>query len=841
MVGTKAANLLRLFQDGIPVPCGFCITVEALRTYDASSPEQDTKEIHSLDIPARIREEILAAYRDLTKASGIANKVAVRSSGVSEDLAQASFAGQYDTGLNIENEEQLIRAIKKVWVSSFSMRAEMYRKSKGGTHRPRQMAVIVQLMVNPEVAGVLFTRDPVAQEKEQMLVEYNRGLGDAVVAGTRVANQIRVRRDNFEITDTLDLDPQWDGVMKNRFRWEDLLKMSLRIEEIFKCPQDIEWAYDGQKFWILQSRPISTEKRRPSRQLWSRANAGEILPGVVTPLTWSIFKPMLQAAGRYIGRSLLTLQWNWHHPYGEFADSPRLFNGRAYMELISVYPGFGRFPGITPLLLEKVLGFEYHVCADDEIPKRTPRRHPVSVLRIVVYWLEVLNITHRLASGARKWTTKPLPGSAKPASQEIPNPSDVVREIDDLLKETSRVLAWHIQCTSVAFSSFGLLEGLVKKYLGEDEYQRFGTGLIVDFRNISTVKQSISIWDLSEALRKSPAAMKALYEAKDPGEFFSAVSADLGSGGFMELWKAFLLEFGERSSQEFELSVPHWDEDCSFILETLRTVLKGDVADPRQRLAHQLNLGSQHRNEIKALLKKEASAIERWLFNRLITTYSICVPLRENLKYCVVARFNSIRKRMLVLGAQMREMGMVSEVDDIFYLSYEEINHAVRNDFSLAGQILAHVESRKKEYEFYRRCPLADLLIIAEGRVMPLQLKRDGPRSVLQGIGCSNGQCVGIAYVLDSVVGLVSVPPGCIIIAPSIDPGLTPLFLTAAGLVTEIGGVLSHGATVARELGVPAVVGVPKATELIKNGQRIAVDGTAGKVYLLESEDQAQR
>lgn len=187
---------------------------------------------------------------------------------------------------------------------------------------------------------------------------------------------------------------------------------------------------------------------------------------------------------------------------------------------------------------------------------------------------------------------------------------------------------------------------------------------------------------------------------------------------------------------------------------------------------------------------------------------------------------------MLSLGMILKRMSLLSDPKDIFFLRYEEIKRLTHSSFAESGQTLSLVSARKKEHDQYRNDPLGDILVFSEGAMIPFALDKTDASGILQGIGCSLGQCTGKAHVVDSVLGTMSVPEGRILVAPSIDPGLTPLFLTAKGLVTEIGGVLSHGATVAREYGLPAVVGVQNATKLIKNGQTITVDGITGKVFL---------
>ena len=817
-VGSKAATLARLSQAGFPVPNGFCVTVEACGDFLSDS------------LLPGLQTQVSWAYRLLCQRHGSGVKVAVRSSASLEDLPGASFAGQYTSVLNVAGESDLLKAIKRCCASAFSPSVRAYQAQRNLHDAQIQMAVIVQVMIPADFAGVLFTVDPLGGDRTRLVVEMTPGLGDGVASGEMMPLHFSVdRRDGSLAAST----PSAIQLADTRMDWSLLSDLALRIEDLFQSPQDIEWAYN-EKFWILQSRPITVRPQRTCRQIWTRANAGEIMPEVVSPLTWSIFKPILQAAGLHRSRLPSMIHWKWRHPCGDWPDSPRLFNGRAYMELASVYASFGSLPGVTPDMLRRVLGFEFHLCREDELPCKRPRWHVMDPYRGARFWLEMLGITKTLPRQARRWLHQDESGSRASvvAIASEMQPQAVLDCIARLLREAARILGLHIHCTSMAFSAFGLLDRLVQKYADPEDARTFEAELVADFQSITTVQQGIAIWDLAQAAERVPQVREILFNVESADQTIEAWERYPEAIGFMELWDSFIARFGDRGTQEFELAVAHWDEDPSFVLQTMREILTHRRPNPRERLSQQREAGQRCVRRMMKRVRSGGSLGDTWLFRRLIAAYKEYVSLRENLKYCVISRFNSLRKLFIASGEVLVQRSLISNCDDIFFLRYDEILDLLGYPSQSASDVSALVARRKSEREEYTRSPAADVWVSTDGRELPVELPVWQDAKVLQGIGCSPGRIAGTARVLTLVKQDTAVLPGQILVTPSIDPGLTPLFLTAAGLVTEVGGVLSHGATVAREYGLPAVVGVPHATSIIRNGQQITVDGFTGLVHL---------
>lgn len=844
LVGGKAATLGTLLKAGCPVPDGFCITTKAyhdfvnaldqprLSTTQDASKDERIEAITAAPFPRDLRTQVLAAYHHLRRRHGGDMRVAVRSSASVEDLPDASFAGQYISVLDITNEASLLEAIKQCWLSAFSPQVQAYRKQRALDDARLQMAVIVQVMVSADFAGVLFTADPVTGDTTHLVVEMTPGLGDKVAAGKTMPFRLTLDRQAGTAAHSSPLAPGWRTANHGQIDWKPLVKLALRAEALFQSPQDIEWVYGDHRFSILQSRPITVPLRPTCRQIWTRANVGEIFPGVVSSLTWSIFEPVLHMAGSYRARSPLTLHHKWSHPCGAWPDSPRLFDGRVYMELASVYAGFGSLPGVSPHILQRMLGFEFHLCRPDELPEKHPRWHVMDPYRALRFWLEMAGITDTLAKKAEGWLREERANDfvSTGASRETQAELALCR-IDRLLPRTAKILGLHLQCTAMAFSALGLLDRLARKYAAPKEVEAFESGLVADFQGMSTVQQVIAIWDLAQAARQVPLVERTLFEESN-GHALEVWRNTPGALDFLMLWDSFIDRFGDRGVDEFELSAARWDQDPSLVLQAMREALDQQSPDPRERLERVQEVGQQQVQRMLECIKAKGSAWEVWFFRRLVVSYQRNTLLRENLKHSLVSKFNALRKAFIALGELLEQAGVISSCDGIFFLRYEEILEVIENPTQLSFNPNALIAQRKKDHTQWTSSAVSDVWVSMDGEESPMELPSWDNPDTLQGIGCSAGQVAGTARVLTSIREGVSLSPGQILVVPSIDPGWTPLFLTAGGLVTEIGGVLSHGATVAREYGLPAVVSVPDATKKIRDGQQIMIDGFTGLVHL---------
>lgn len=829
-----------MVQLGLPVPEGFCISADSF-LLDAQQRIQEWGEttIERSGVPAilypDVQKQVNAALNTLEEKYGKQVSLAVRSSAIQEDLPGASYAGQYKTILNVCGADRLLHSIAQCYSSAWSDSLHAYQSIKELT-TTSQIAIVVQVMVQADFSGILFTADPRTLDSSQLVVEMAIGLGDIVASGEVNPIRFSIDRKTGLIQKLQKIHEKSRDVDLSKVPWDELFNYAMSIESIFHAPQDIEWAYHENHFWILQSRPITTFLSSSPRLVWSRANVGEILPGVIKPLSWSIFKPILLKAGYYRDKSPLTIHWNWQHPSGKWPDSPRLAAGRVYMDLASVFTSFANSPGVNAEILQKVLGFEFNYLRANEFPIKRPRKHVADPMRWFLFWMEALGITHLLeiaASKRQKRFAKFLIGRNLDSlsNQNL----SIIKRIECLSEEAAKTFSLHLQTTSFAFSTFALMDALVKKYTTTSTAQRFETSLTSEFHEISTAQQTIAIWDLAHTIRENSYAWDALLHADPIRDVLKVWYKTPEAASVVEKWDVFISKFGDRGTQEFELSKAHWDEDPSIVLKTVREIIESDQTNPYQRLSQNEDESTQLVHQIKKQIRENRGMLFSLFFSLLYKSFSHFVPLRENCKYQVIRWFNSIRKETLQLGENFVKQGFLETYDDIFYLTYREIKNIILHPVSKNKKLIkSTLIQRKNEDQTYHNKPTFDLIITYKENDIPISLKGNLQNNVLKGIPGCHGIAIGSAYVLELEQSISQISPGQILVTSSVDPGLTPLLINATGLVTEIGGFLSHGATLARELGIPTVVSVPQATKLIRNGQKIMVNGYNGEVKLIE-------
>jgi pyruvate,water dikinase len=789
LVGGKALSLAQLLRAGLPVPPGFCVTTQAYRRGE-------------LD-----REAIATAYRSLGEGS-----VAVRSSATAEDGVVSSFAGQQETFLGIEGVEDLLRAIAACWASLAGERAIAYRRAQGIEERGLAMAVVVQRLVAAEVAGVLFTRDPLSPEP-RLLVEASWGLGESVVGGHVVPDRFTLDRETGAMVDArrgtktverVGSEPRPVSAERrailclNEPQLRDLAALGRAIEEHFAAPRDVEWAWADGRFWMLQARPITATgaaereqvrqeeiaalraRTQPRGTVWARFNLSEILPEP-TPLTWAIVSRRLMSGAGGFGQMYRDLGFD----PSPALDTEGVFDlvcGRPYCNLSR-----------EPLLHHANLPLAHPFAELKADPRRalypTPRLDwwaaPWSFW--LVGWLDLWSLG-RASSRQRAL----LPHFAARFRGEIalpfvadlramPEPSTLA---DDALLPALEAV---IDRTLVRFARESLkptaLAALALATL-EDELA------------------SVMPREAAVALARELTMGARL----DPETDLPGALRDLAAGRLSRA--AFLSQFGHRGSQEMELSRPRWKEDAS-ALDGLRPGPEPAVPSIEARLAACTHLTPEQH----PLLLPAIRTVHEYL------------ALRETAKHLLMLGMARIRAILLELD---RRRGLHGS---IFYLVPEELPRL------LAGEDLGATiaqRRRRRALALGLECPevLFSDDLEAIGRPLPLP-SGEASGEVLEGVPLSGGVVEAIALVLEHPEGVTPPAEGYILVCPSTDPAWVPLFVPARGLVMETGGVLSHGAIVAREFGLPAVAGIAGATRRLRTGDRLRVDGTRGIVRLL--------
>lgn len=531
--------------------------------------------------------------------------------------------------------------------------------------------------------------------------------------------------------------------------------------------------------------------------IWTRANIAEVLPNVVTPLTWSIFKTTL------LHESTFSTQEGVESDTEKtFESGIRRIQGRIYIRLRDFLNSFCYLPFVTPRVLEQVLGVDLPAEVQHYAP---PWDMPVRLSQ-GLFLLNALGFGDRLARMAK--FMPPLPSS---------------HNMDDLLIWTSHCFHVHLKCTAYSIGAFALLAKCLRGWLPHRAEELLPT-LLVGRENLQTAAQGFSLQDIAERVRSYPALHRRLLQDVSLPRDSREILTLAGGLEFLELFDRFLESNGARAVEEFELAIPRWSEDSGFLLGVLKKLLETEEAvhhHGRKKL-------TMDRRAIIAQVNAELNPYRQWIFGRVLAAYSDFCTLRENMKYRLMEGYGRLRGYFLGSAEGLVRKGLILEEGDIFFLTLGEVRSLV-NSREHSRDLRADIMARRKRHDMWISQEVPPLLV--GGDHGPTDCAEDE----LSGIGCSAGIVEGRARVLKDVSQAHLLSPGEILVAKHTDPGWTLLFLVAKGLVTEVGGFLSHGATVAREYGLPAVVNVTGATSRIRTGDMIRVDGGRGLVIILTS------
>jgi rifampicin phosphotransferase len=877
VVGGKAANLGELIRAGLPVPPGFCITTEAYREVAASAAidfdalgavaagdlqrlaGQARGAILAATVPLAVARAVIDAYTRL----GADRPVAVRSSATAEDLPFASFAGQQDTYLHVVGADAVLDAVRRCWASLWTDRAVVYRGTNGIDHRSVRLAVVVQRMVDAEVAGVLFTANPVTGRRRQAVIDASPGLGEAVVSGAvnpdhfvveTATGQIVERRlgdKRVEVralagggTQHVERADRADEACLTDDQVRALAALGDRVEGHYGAPQDTEWAIDGQgKLWLTQARPITTLFPLPVRPRGRRGPAPEprtddlrvyfcfsVAQGLYRPLTpmgLAAFRVLSSAAARLLGFPVAdTLAGS--HVYTEAGQ-------RVFVDLTGTLRGsVGRtlFPRVLDVMEARSATVLRQLMEDPRLS--VTRRSPLSflrrALRIAIRYGVPVTVARALARPEAAHDRADRIGAdlarrlAPPAAATAAERLDFVERVlgNDVITLGPRLLP-------AAAAGLGML-GVAGKLLGDDaqavELQTALRGLP---DNVTT-EMDLALWKLASAIRRDEAAARALREesAADLARRFKAGTLpELVQRGLAE----FLSQYGHRAVAEIDLGLPRWSDDPTHILGVLANYLRLD--DPKQAPDAVFARGAAEAEDMIETLVGRArrrGRLRARLVRFALERARQLAGLREAPKYHMVVALAAVRRELAEVGAELAARGAIAAGDDVFFLDLVEARHALQG-----GDLRGLVEERRRAYETELRRRHVPRVLLSDGTEPEALTSAAGPADgALVGTAASAGTVTAVARVILDPVG-ARLEPGEILVAPSTDPGWTPLFLTAGGLVMEMGGANSHGAVVAREYGIPAVVGVAGATRRIRTGQRIKVDGTAGIVVADET------
>ncbi len=888
LAGGKAANLGELIRGGMPVPSGFCITTGAYAEFVSRNelegkinevvagiprPEPEPLEsaaekIHALFLngrmPEEIAEEISAAYRALDNPADAA--VAVRSSATAEDLPEMSFAGQQETFLNVIGAGPLLEKVVECWASLWTARAIGYRMRNAVPAEGLALAVAVQQMIPSETSGVLFTANPLSGSRRETVIDATLGLGEALVAGKvepdhyvvrpaegRIlsktlgakAFQIRGRKGGGTESSTRDSAAR-QALSDDQIL--ELARLGTRVRALFPDPQDIEWALADGKFHIVQSRPITSLFPVPENlpdsslrvffsfaavqgmldpmtplgrdSLWMIGSAAARLLGRRVPLerqtvffaagerVWVNFTPLLKNS---IGRRIVPVALSMVEPtigqaVEQLRNDPELQPGHALISL----------PALIALAR-----FLLTMAGNILLNMASPRARREMIVAGGERLLETMELRIAALRGSRR--------------ERLAKVIDLLPAIAD--RTLPRTFRLFVSGVAAGMASWNALNGIAGKAME-------GTEAAVGMRDLilsvtrgmpynPTTKMDLALWDMAKAIRRDPESRSTVQDG---------MSADL-AGRFkegslpapvMRAVEAFLATYGGRGFGEIDLGRTRWAEDPTHVFEMLVNFLA--IEDENQAPDAVFARSAATAEESVAKLAAEVGKTRGgWIKANLVRFFAgrarQLMGARESPKFFAVRMMYKVHRELLNLGREFAAAGELEREDDFFYLGFSEIRAFAAGE---ARDWRGIISERRRAYQREMRRRQIPRLLLSDGRAFyeGLAAVEGDSENRISGSPVSPGVAEGkVRVVLDP--RRANLQPGEILVCPGTDPSWTPLFLSAGALVMEVGGLMTHGSVVAREYGIPGVVGVHAATTRLKTGQRVRVDGSRGVVEIL--------
>ncbi|WP_437286017.1 rifamycin-inactivating phosphotransferase [Sorangium sp. So ce406] len=854
VVGGKGANLGELSRiEGIRVPAGFCVTTEAFQRIMGEAPSIGglLDRLSSLEVGDRegirelsgglrriiegtaVPEDLHAALTQALSRLGADDACAVRSSATAEDLPGASFAGQQDTYLNVIGTQAILQHVRRCWASLFTERAVTYRIQHGFDHRKVHMAVVVQKMVFAQAAGILFTADPVTSNRKVSSIEAGLGLGEALVAGLASADRYKVR--NGQIIDkaiarkTLATRALEGGGTEERAIEPErqggqaltdaqilrLERLGRQIEGYFGHPQDIEWCLVEEELHIVQSRPITTLFPIPDagdrgNHVYLSVGHQQMMTDPMKPLGLSLFQ--LTAAGRMYaagGRLFVDPTKTLASPASRDAlldlvgrSDPLTRDALSTLiergDFIEPLPGD---PAASPPGQGKqgsaLARFDAQVEDDPAIVADLIERSQAA--------LEELKRDIRTRSGTALFDF-------------------ILEDIQRLKESLSDPRSMGV--IMAAMRAAWWLNEKMMAWLGE---RNAADTLSQSVSNNVTSEMGLALLDVADVIRPYPDVVAYLQSVKHDGFLDELVELDGGQLA-RDAIRAYLDRYGMRCAGEIDITRARWSEKPTTLVPLILRNIKNFEPGAGER---KLEQGRQEALErARALLDRlrelpdgEQKASEA---RRMIDRLRSFIGYREYPKYGIVNRYFVYKQALLREAERLVQASVIHDAEDIYYLTFDELREVVRTH-RLDDQLLG---KRRAEHELHKRLT-PPRVITSDGEIVTGAYKRaDLPAGAIVGLPVSSGVVEGRARVLLDMAG-ADLEAGDILVTAFTDPSWTPLFVSIKGLVTEVGGLMTHGAVIAREYGLPAVVGVEHATRLIRDGQRIRVHGTDGYVEIL--------
>ncbi|MCP3738058.1 phosphoenolpyruvate synthase [Rossellomorea sp. BNER] len=856
VVGGKGLNLGELSRvEGIQVPEGFCVTTEAYKRTVQQS-KKFTELLNQLSLLmvedreriAEISENIRMVIEELGMAKNISEEIirmhselgrehayAVRSSATAEDLPFASFAGQQDTYLNIIGSEALLEHIRKCWASLFTERAVIYRMQNGFDHSKVFLSVVIQRMVFPEASGIMFTADPVTFNRKVLSIDASFGLGETLVSGLVNPDNYKVRAGKivektistkkvaiYALTEGGTQEQEIEPNRQNKQTLTDeqiiqLEELGRKLEAYFSSPQDIEWCLFENTLYIVQSRPITTlfpmlDLNDGENRVYMSVGHQQMMTEAMKPLGISFFSFLsnseLNTAG---GRLFFDLSHDLASPIGRKLILTTMGkNDPLVHNVISSLMERKDFIKALPK------GKRMLTLGSEELTWSLP------VKAIQAYRKNDIAIVQQLISESQE--------SLKEVEQTIESFSG--EELFDFIEQDHKQLKellydqQSLGVIMVGVYAVNWLNKKMEKWLGD---KNAADTLSQSVPYNVTSEMGLALLDVSDVVRQYPAVISYFEEEKDEAFFKGLVKVE-GGGTVADSLRTYLEKYGMRCTGEIDITRTRWSEQPTTLIPMILSNIKNFEPNARSKKFEQGRREAEEKAQdlLTRLEPLPGGKQKAKKTQKMISVLRNFIGYREYPKYSFISRYYIYKKALLKEATVLVQKGIISEKEDIYYLSFEELREVVRTnqlDYRM-------ITERKEKYEFYEKLtpPRA---MTSEGEVLFGQYNTDNiPEGALAGIPVSTGIIEGRARVVLKMED-ANIEEGDILVTAFTDPSWTPLFVSVKGLVTEVGGLMTHGAVIAREYGLPAVVGVENATKLIKDGQRIRVNGSEGYVEIV--------
>ncbi len=854
-VGGKAANLGQLIRAGFPVPSGLVVTVEAydgflaehgltarieevLRTVDFDREDsieaaaRDIKELF-LEPGSGLCKELLAALAKVDR-EGL---WAVRSSAVAEDQASASFAGQQDTFLNVPMEDVPMH-VCRCWASYWNARAIAYRERAGVPQLQAGIAVVVQRMVDARSSGILFTSDPIGGRKDRLIIESSWGLGESIASGlvapdrfvcdkgrrrvvestiNRKVTAIYLSADGSRSVPVGERDQTRPSLTTEEVR--ELIRWGRRLEDHFGSPQDVEFALEGDDILLLQSRPITTLVE-DGGTLWTRGYGDEYWADVTSPLFFSVLGELLTEYVNHEGSRIMGYR-NLNDKVLLKVHKGHIYFNASVLEEVFVYnPKFSRTKELLNYFPQKDQGRIAQ--ADTRIARRLWAEVRIGLL-------DPDGMIFRTDKAYRRWAAEFTEKMERLDAMDLTSLSD--EALGDEYRELIEAGLKHYRLIRYGMVTHSIGTNLmVKRWLQDWLDDRSGvyySKLISGLDDNKTIRTNIELAKLARAAGRDE-AVKAALRSHTSREALSLLESEPSLARFKADLDAFLRQYGHRSHTR-EFYFPRWADDPTLIIDVVKALLDSDLGDLEKQERKKVRERKETEREVlEKIGRLRLGFFKRLLFRTVLHYAQTYLGFRENQRFYLDHMILRWRRMFLEYGRRLAAKGVLDLPEDVFFLSKEEVFELI----DAPRDARVQVSERRAEFDRYRDVLPPKFL---RGNVEFDDTAVHGKDAArITGTSASPGVVSGTIRVVARIEDLPQVKEGEIMVTSNTDPGWTAIFPKLGGLITETGGILSHGAVVSREYGIPAVTAVKDATAIFRTGQSVTLDGNDGTIYIVE-------